>query len=641
MFYQWYRNGEPIPGETSSGIDITDFGLADNGTQYIVSVNTDGLTLRSEPSVILAHPIPEIVSTSVVPGPVFPGQDVVFSVAALGQRLQYEWFIDGTKRENLTGFAVVQLQAGQFSENLTQVVARVSNPNGFVESSPMPIEFKPKPSFGNDDMLEYYMLLNQTLLLDMEVVGEELSFRWFRFNDTVGLDESTLEVQLDPSLVSTMYQLEARNPSGVTLGPEIWIRPEPAPTIVGYSESPFFYFPDTQPILYVNATGQGVQYRWFRGADLMLQESSRLRMWPLSDLDNGLVMRCEAYNINGFVSSVSITLSMEPAPVITKQIPTPQSIFANETAELSVHATGRALTFFWKLSIDVPFNTSEKDGVSTIQVPNVRNAFSAFVEVHNPSGFARSNVALVLIHSPPEFISEFVDINPAAVNTKLYFRAVVTGVAVTYTWMLNGTVVLYNSLETLWLTPVLTPAFNNTIVKLIASNPSGSVSTETRLVVVTLPKLRQPLRPLYDVLVGSQIVINVASEGYGILYEWRQNGNWIQNTTVGLFERDKASTIHSGDYHLYMHNIAGTAGPFAFRIQVVLISVSSPNAGGVRAFPGDTVSLSVEIHTDEDVILAWYLGARGIPGKNQLLTNFFGLRRLFHVLYHRQCVHRA
>eukprot|EP00029_Vermamoeba_vermiformis_P002351 TRINITY_DN1272_c0_g1_i1.p1 TRINITY_DN1272_c0_g1~~TRINITY_DN1272_c0_g1_i1.p1 ORF type:complete len:1576 (-),score=141.06 TRINITY_DN1272_c0_g1_i1:63-4790(-) len=617
--YQWFRNGVAISRATGPTFNVTNFSMTDDGTVYTVSVSADGHTLSSEPSIIRAQPAPVILSTLIEPVAVFPIQDVTFSVTAFGQRLQYEWFVDGNKQEDATGLTSIQLVASSVTLNATQVVVRVSNPNGFADSAPMLLLIKNQPIFVNDGPLEFFLLLNQTFTLDMTnmVVGDQISYRWFKNNNTIiQQNETTLNVELDPSIVPTLYRLEASNPSGVTVSPEIWIRPEPAPEIIGHSESPFFYFKDTSPMLYVNTTGQGVQYRWFRGSErMLLAESSELRLWPLGDQDNELVMRAEAYNINGFSSSVNITLQLEPAPVLVQQLPSPTSVFRNGTATLSVQAIGHGLEFKWRVVPDMQFNQSNEGTTSTIQIPNVVGRLQVSVMVRNPSGAETSNVAFVLLHNRPQFALEFPAIIPVVVNSTALFQGIAFGTGVTYTWSIGDTVAPNLSDYRFVLSNIGTQ-YNGTIVKVIASNPSGSVSTQSVLIVVTPPTLQSRLRPVYEVLLSANLLVNVESDGFNVSYEWRYNGTWLRNTTTGQLEIDEVHFGHNGLYQLYLHNLAGTTGPYQFHVLVVQLNVRSLNSTFIHAFEGDTIVLGVTLSTQNQDILdiRWFLEDEQIEG---------------------------
>ncbi len=481
----------------------------------------------------------------------------------------------------------------------------------------MKLLIKPPPEFLADNPFEYFALLNQTITLDLTnlVVGEDMSFRWIKNNNTIiQHNETMLEVQLDPAIVSTSYQLEAMNPTGSTVGPVMWVHPEPAPEITGHSASPLFYFVDQSPVLYINATGQGVRYRWFRGSEFQyFKDSPELMLWPLTVQDNGLVIRGEAYNVNGFSSSVNFTLKLEPAPVIVQQMPTPISVFMNRSAELSIQALGNNLTYTWILQPALNFVPKTADR-STIEVPNVVTRFNAIVRVQNPSGSVVSNTAFVLIHPPPDFVRRFPTIFPIPVNSTLLLQANALGTGVTYTWSVNDTVVLADAAATFQVTRVGLQ-YNGTYVKVTASNPSGSVSDQLMIIVVTKPTLQTPLQKVYEVLVTTSLIVNVDSNDFGVTYEWRHNGTFLTNNT-GPLEISEVGFRMSGKYQLYMHNLAGSTGPYEFRVVVVQLQVQSLNGTNSNVFEGEDLTLSVTLSTKRyDVLeIQWYRENEEIEG---------------------------
>ncbi len=485
----------------------------------------------------------------------------------------------------------------------------------------MQVTFKPQPWFIDYTRRDYNLLLNDTITLDLtnQMFGEELAIRWLRNNETIGQrNTTTLDVQLDPIIVSTLYQLEASNPSGATLGPEIWIHPEPAPQIIDYSESPVFFWLDETPTLFMEAVGEGAQYRWYKGSTLIpFENSSQLTLWPLTEEDDGLVIRGEAFNVNGFSTAVNIALMMEQEPIITQQ-PETVRIFLNQTAELSVTAEGRSLEFQWRLIPSFKFTTIESETSSTIVVPNVIHTGAeivAFVTVSNRAGQITSAPGFIVVQPKPVFDRTPRDITPIVVGRSNLFDRPATG-GITYTWVLNGTVVLDNTSDTFWILPQVTTAYNGTILRVTASNPSGSATVSTTIVVVTLPELVVPLSSSYEVLEGAELQIDAVSASWGVLYEWRHNGIVVAANT-SRFQIKSVADQHAGPYQLYMHNLAGTAGPIDFSVTVVPLEVNSPNYPVAYAFVGHPVTLSVDLSSQalSNLKFTWAVNRTPLPGK--------------------------
>jgi hypothetical protein len=109
MTYQWYKNGAPIAGATSSQVAFASFAASDVGS-YSVAVTSSAGTATSESAVlelrpaaapiILAQPLSTTVTT---------GSLATFSVTAAGGAVKYQWLKDGAMVPGATDsqFAVV------------------------------------------------------------------------------------------------------------------------------------------------------------------------------------------------------------------------------------------------------------------------------------------------------------------------------------------------------------------------------------------------------------------------------------------------------------------------------------------------------------------------------------------------------
>ncbi len=91
--YQWRKNGQNIAGATSADLSIAAATESDNGLYDVVIANTCG-TVTSEAAHVVVSSQPHITEQP-KSAAVELGQTVTFSVAALGQRLKYQWQHNG------------------------------------------------------------------------------------------------------------------------------------------------------------------------------------------------------------------------------------------------------------------------------------------------------------------------------------------------------------------------------------------------------------------------------------------------------------------------------------------------------------------------------------------------------------------
>ena len=140
--YQWRKNGEPIPGETSNTLSLSDIILADAG-EYSVSVKNSVTTVTSRsarlrvlspdsnnqgsatarPS-ITSHPISQTIAD---------GGNAILTASATGGSLSYQWLKNGS---NITGANQASFTINAASiDNAGDYSVVVHNSMGFVTSN--------------------------------------------------------------------------------------------------------------------------------------------------------------------------------------------------------------------------------------------------------------------------------------------------------------------------------------------------------------------------------------------------------------------------------------------------------------------------------------------------------------------------
>jgi hypothetical protein len=140
--YQWKKDGEPIPGETSNTLSLSDIILADAG-EYTVSVKNSVTTVTSRsarlrvltsdsnnqgsatarPS-ITSHPISQTIAD---------GGTAILTASATGGSLSYQWLKNGS---NITGSNQASFTINSASiDNAGDYSVVVHNSMGFVTSN--------------------------------------------------------------------------------------------------------------------------------------------------------------------------------------------------------------------------------------------------------------------------------------------------------------------------------------------------------------------------------------------------------------------------------------------------------------------------------------------------------------------------
>ncbi len=123
--WQWTKNGNPLPGQTTPVLQILDFGPFDNGTYRAVATNGSGFA-ESDPAELTASNVPASVVTSPqAPAYVASGEDVTLTVAVSGSEpFTYVWMFEGNDIPNnnaptLTLTGVDAADSGKYSVRVT------------------------------------------------------------------------------------------------------------------------------------------------------------------------------------------------------------------------------------------------------------------------------------------------------------------------------------------------------------------------------------------------------------------------------------------------------------------------------------------------------------------------------------------
>jgi hypothetical protein len=132
--YQWEKNGVVISGATGATLELGNVQAADAGS-YKVRVSSEWGSVTSNAanlSVVLLMAPPSITShpSSIIAN---PGESAVFSIAATGSNLGYQWMrngviVAGATSSNLSFSAIQPVHVGTYA-------VTVSNPSGTVTSA--------------------------------------------------------------------------------------------------------------------------------------------------------------------------------------------------------------------------------------------------------------------------------------------------------------------------------------------------------------------------------------------------------------------------------------------------------------------------------------------------------------------------
>jgi len=208
--YQWYRNGEPLPGATSSTLSLGSTRAGQAGQYAVAVTNAQGGVVSSNAFVVVLDPVLLSQPANLVVG---AHSNVTFSVVAGGNGpFTYQWFRNGTALPGATGPQLL-LNNVTPSQGGTYHV-EVSNADATVGSTPARLDVK------NLIMLEHpqgiRLPAGTNLTLSALADGAPpLRYQWYRNGALLaGQTNTVLSVNNLTKSEGGRYLMQVRNASG-------------------------------------------------------------------------------------------------------------------------------------------------------------------------------------------------------------------------------------------------------------------------------------------------------------------------------------------------------------------------------------------------------------------------------------------
>jgi hypothetical protein len=190
------------------------------------------------------------------------------------------------------------------------------------------------------------------------------------------------------------------------------------------------------------------------------------------------------------------------------------------------------------------------------------------------------------------------------------FTVVATGTALSYQWQRNG-VDIPGATGPSYTTPPTVPADSGVVIKVIVTNPGGSVSAQAFLYVQPPPVAIDVQPASQTVLVGQAATFSVSASGSGLSYQWQLGGVDLPGATGESYTTPPATLDHGGRvYRVIVSNLFGTVTSDPATLTV------EPLVAPVRATPWveGTGGGGVALRAD-GTVWAWGDGALGQLGQ--------------------------
>lgn len=594
LSYQWQVNGADISGATTESFVLDPASLADDGTQYTVTVSNSAGSVNSSSASLTVNPIAAAITAGPQSVTVTAGQPASFSVTTAGSApLTFQWTRDGTDITGATT-ATLNIPAVSPADNGARFAVRVNNAGGSATSTEAVLTVdtiapgivtQPTSVTASD---------GQGVMFSVVASGSEpLSYQWRRDGAPItGATTSSYSIAAaTPGDSGAQFTVSVTNTAGTVTSaaavltvtavpPSIMAQPQ-AQTVTDGANATFSVVANgTLPL----------QYQWFKNGTPIGTNSSTLTLAAVPYTDNGATITVTVSNPSPTtVTSNGALLTVSPrAPAITVQ-PQPRTVADGATASFSVTATGTApLHYQWKRNganvgtdnrnYTTPALTLADDGASYTVV--VSNAASTT---------ATSNAATVTVTPVPPSITTQPQSRSAATGATATFTVTAAGSApLHYQWKRDGADVGTDSAS--YTTGVLSSGDSGATFTVVVSNATSTTATSN---AATLTVVDSGLAILAGAIGGTGFddgtgsaarfynPLGIATDSSGNAYIADQSNHLIRRVTpAGV-----ATTLAGSPGAATFANGTGAAARFNTPTD---LTVYEPSPGDVRLFIADS-----------------------------------------------------
>ncbi len=294
-------------------------------------------------------------------------------------------------------------------------------------------------------------------------------------------------------------------------------------------------------------------------------------------------------------------------PVVTSQ-PVNQSVYAGQTAQFSITATGNP-TFQWQrlpsgggtwgnLSDGGNYSGVTSSTISISAVPIAANGDQFRCVVTNGVGSATSNAATLTVTASvgPSILTQPVGQTVVEGNS-VTFTVSAGGVpAPTFQWRKGGANISGATASSFTITSVAVGDAGSYTV--VVTNVAGSITSNAGVLTVTTLPVITALSPVRQVLnVGQSLSLSVSATGTGSLtFRWWHNGLAIPGSVSSSFFVGSTTRVDSGYYFVEITDDSGTRRsiPIFVIVSPVATQVLTWGSGAYAVPPNltDTVAIA-------------------------------------------------
>jgi hypothetical protein len=626
--YQWYRDGNPINGETASSLVIKNVRSQDNGS-YWVKVSNAGGSVESKRAQLLVGGAPVIFKQPVINSPGI-GTTIAIDVGASGAApLAFQWYKDGAAIPGMINSSLILATLSASDDGSYYV--RVSNAHGTTNSAIAVIKTGVLPLIVEHPVSQTSPA-NKAIMMTIKLATftDDATTTWKKDGNDVNAHE-----EFGITEFADLYSDNKRKWLKTSDGKWCFLTPEGQLVRNGFTAD-------------LNAS------LWTSPQDLVGYQILFIRKASATDAGS---YQATVTNGVGSVVSNPATIEIQAAPVISSH---PQNLTVNKdsNATFTVEASGSTLSYQWR-----------KDGIllageisPTLVVHDVNGSDSGQYTcmVANAYDSVTSNPATLTVQIPPEITLQPVSQDSLEQGTVLLSIIATGGGTITYDWkkegqsfpgikisehakdydsrerkwlkdetgkwcfinphgylLLNG--VRYHFGTDYWFDPSLLIGPNFLVLNNVNSSHDGNYhcvvsskygSTTSNIAVVNVhARPNITLHPENIQVAGNASgILSVTATGSNLTYQWYKDNTLLAGATNSSLTIQNVSAADEGRYHCVVNNTHGSVLSNSAQLTVITPPVIVIHPLDLNGTVTQNTVLSVKAENPYELTYQWTKG---------------------------------
>ena len=543
LSYQWRKDGQPIDGAIDTWYAIDPVGPGDVGQYDVVVTGACGATTSDAAS--LSTTTGPTITTQPLPASVCAGDAVSFSVAADGAGiLDYQWYKDGQPIAGATepSYAidpVVAADAGTYDVLVTDDCGSVTSDAAALTVDAGPgITAQPQPQAA---------CVGGAVTFSVAAGGTEpIGYQWRK--DAQPIDGATAaSYAIDPVAAEDagQYDVVVSNPCGSVTSDAVALTIDANPTITSQPQSQSVC---TGASVTFTADADGaapLEYAWHKDGQPIDGATDASYTIDSVATDHAGDYTAVVSNACETVTSEVATLTVSAGPTITAQ---PQARAACDGAAVtfSVTAAGaEPLTYQWRK------DAQPIDGATaasyTIAAVVADDAGNYDVVVENTCGTLTSDAAALTVDAGPAITSQ-PQSQSACTGGTATFTVVANGTPpITYQWRFDGQPIDGATADSYTIDPIAEADAGQYDV--VVTHACGAITSDPAVLAVDGGPIISTQPEAQTVCDGDTVTLSVVADGVEPLtYQWRKDGQPIDDAIAATYAIDTASPADAGNY---------------------------------------------------------------------------------------------